>query len=134
MQAGRIDDDEAQFQREHKREPANGWSRYGLAELHKAQYGFAIEHEVIELVNFRVTAIGKIDAPSMALTAGSPARRPARSSCSGGSGNHRPYRRGSGSPYPGSKGPTVPLLSDEPLMLAHGLEKPHSLLHHHPHG
>jgi energy-coupling factor transporter ATP-binding protein EcfA2 len=31
-------------------------------------------------------------------------------------------------------GPTVPLLSDEPLMLAHGLEKPHSLLHRHPHG
>jgi energy-coupling factor transporter ATP-binding protein EcfA2 len=25
------------------------------------------------------------------------------------------------------------ILSDEPLMLAHGLEKPHSLLHHHPH-
>jgi len=31
-------------------------------------------------------------------------------------------------------GPTVALLSDEPLMLAHGLEKPHILLHHHPHG
>ncbi len=31
-------------------------------------------------------------------------------------------------------GPTVPLLSDEPFMLAHGLEKPHSLLHRHPHG
>ena len=33
-----------------------------------------------------------------------------------------------------AQGPTVPLLSDEPLMLAHGLEKPHSLLHRHPHG
>jgi energy-coupling factor transporter ATP-binding protein EcfA2 len=33
-----------------------------------------------------------------------------------------------------AEGPTVPLLSDERLMLAHGLEKPHSLLHHHPHG
>ena len=31
-------------------------------------------------------------------------------------------------------GPTVALLSDEQLMLAHGLEKPHSLLHRHPHG
>jgi energy-coupling factor transporter ATP-binding protein EcfA2 len=31
-------------------------------------------------------------------------------------------------------GPTVSLLSDEPLMLQHGLEKPHSLLHRHPHG
>jgi len=30
-------------------------------------------------------------------------------------------------------GPTVKLLSDEPLMLAHGLEKPHSLQHRHPH-
>ena len=44
-----------------------------FAELHRAQYGFAIEHEVIELVNFRVTAIGKIDAPSMALPAGAAA-------------------------------------------------------------
>jgi energy-coupling factor transporter ATP-binding protein EcfA2 len=33
-----------------------------------------------------------------------------------------------------AEGPTVPLLSDEQLMLAHGLEKPHSLLHRHPHG
>lgn len=32
------------------------------------------------------------------------------------------------------EGPTVRLLSDEALMLAHGLEKPHSLLHRHPHG
>ena len=31
-------------------------------------------------------------------------------------------------------GPTVKLLSNEELMLAHGLEKPHSLLHRHPHG
>lgn len=31
-------------------------------------------------------------------------------------------------------GPTVPLLSNEKLMLDHGLEKPHSLLHRHPHG
>ena len=30
-------------------------------------------------------------------------------------------------------GPTLSLLSDEALMLAHGLEKPHSLQHHHPH-
>ena len=33
-----------------------------------------------------------------------------------------------------AEGPTVKLLSDEGLMLAHGLEKPHSLLHRHPHG
>ena len=33
-----------------------------------------------------------------------------------------------------AQGPTIPLLSDEGLMLAHGLEKPHSLLHRHPHG
>ncbi len=30
-------------------------------------------------------------------------------------------------------GPTVELLSDEALMLAHGLEKPHILQHRHPH-
>jgi cobalt/nickel transport system ATP-binding protein len=30
-------------------------------------------------------------------------------------------------------GPTVPLLSDEDLMLAHGLERPHILQHRHPH-
>jgi energy-coupling factor transporter ATP-binding protein EcfA2 len=30
-------------------------------------------------------------------------------------------------------GPAIRLLSDETLMLAHGLEKPHSLLHRHPH-
>jgi energy-coupling factor transporter ATP-binding protein EcfA2 len=30
-------------------------------------------------------------------------------------------------------GETVGLLSNEPLMLAHGLEKPHVLMHHHPH-
>jgi len=33
-----------------------------------------------------------------------------------------------------AEGPTVPLLSNEHLMLAHGLEKPHILLHRHPHG
>lgn len=33
-----------------------------------------------------------------------------------------------------AEGPTIPLLSDERLMLAHGLEKPHVLLHRHPHG
>lgn len=31
-------------------------------------------------------------------------------------------------------GTTVEMLSDESLMLAHGLEKPHSLTHRHPHG
>lgn len=30
-------------------------------------------------------------------------------------------------------GPTVQVLNDEPLMLAHGLERPHILRHHHPH-
>jgi len=30
-------------------------------------------------------------------------------------------------------GPTEVLLADEPLMLAHGLERPHILHHHHPH-
>jgi energy-coupling factor transporter ATP-binding protein EcfA2 len=30
-------------------------------------------------------------------------------------------------------GPTVDVLNDEALMLAHGLERPHSLRHHHPH-
>ncbi len=33
-----------------------------------------------------------------------------------------------------AQGGTIPLLSNEPLMLKHGLEKPHSLLHRHPHG
>ncbi len=32
-----------------------------------------------------------------------------------------------------ASGPTHQLLSDEALMLKHGLEKPHSLLHRHPH-
>jgi cobalt/nickel transport system ATP-binding protein len=32
-----------------------------------------------------------------------------------------------------TEGPTISLLSDEALMLEHGLEKPHSLLHRHPH-
>ena len=32
-----LDDAEAQFQRALKRAPANGWSRYGLAELYKAR-------------------------------------------------------------------------------------------------
>lgn len=31
-------------------------------------------------------------------------------------------------------GPTLEVLSNETLMLAHGLEKPHSLQHRHPHG
>jgi len=30
-------------------------------------------------------------------------------------------------------GPTIEVLNDETLMLAHGLERPHSLRHHHPH-
>jgi cobalt/nickel transport system ATP-binding protein len=30
-------------------------------------------------------------------------------------------------------GPTADILNDEPLMLAHGLERPHVLRHHHPH-
>jgi cobalt/nickel transport system ATP-binding protein len=30
-------------------------------------------------------------------------------------------------------GPTEKVLGDEPLMLAHGLERPHVLRHHHPH-
>jgi len=30
-------------------------------------------------------------------------------------------------------GPPTTLLADEPLMLAHGLERPHSLQHTHPH-
>jgi len=33
-----------------------------------------------------------------------------------------------------AQGPAVQLLSNEKLMLEHGLEKPHSLLHRHPHG
>jgi len=33
-----------------------------------------------------------------------------------------------------AQGSTITLLSNESLMLAHGLEKPHSLLHRHPHG
>ena len=32
-----------------------------------------------------------------------------------------------------ASGPAVEILSDEDLMLAHGLEKPHSLQHRHPH-
>jgi cobalt/nickel transport system ATP-binding protein len=30
-------------------------------------------------------------------------------------------------------GPAAEVLDDEPLMLAHGLERPHVLRHHHPH-
>jgi tetratricopeptide (TPR) repeat protein len=37
MQAGRLDEAEAQFKLALKRAPANGWSRYGLAELYKAR-------------------------------------------------------------------------------------------------
>src|SRR5246127_3608405 len=37
MQAGRLGDAEAQFQRALKRAPAHGWARYGLAELYKAR-------------------------------------------------------------------------------------------------
>ena len=33
-----------------------------------------------------------------------------------------------------ASGPTEELLANEPLMIAHGLEKPHSLQHRHPHG
>lgn len=33
-----------------------------------------------------------------------------------------------------ASGSTRAILGDEALMLVHGLEKPHSLLHHHPHG
>lgn len=33
-----------------------------------------------------------------------------------------------------AQGPTIPLLSDETLMLKHGLERPHILQHLHPHG
>jgi cobalt/nickel transport system ATP-binding protein len=33
-----------------------------------------------------------------------------------------------------AQGPTHELLGDEALMLAHGLERPHILLHRHPHG
>jgi cobalt/nickel transport system ATP-binding protein len=32
-----------------------------------------------------------------------------------------------------AQGPTAELLADEPLMLAHGLERPHILRHRHPH-
>jgi cobalt/nickel transport system ATP-binding protein len=33
-----------------------------------------------------------------------------------------------------TEGPTAAVLSDEPLMIRHGLEKPHILAHRHPHG
>ena len=32
-----------------------------------------------------------------------------------------------------AEGPPADLLADEPLMLAHGLERPHILQHRHPH-
>jgi energy-coupling factor transporter ATP-binding protein EcfA2 len=32
-----------------------------------------------------------------------------------------------------AQGPASEILADEPLMLAHGLERPHILLHRHPH-
>jgi tetratricopeptide (TPR) repeat protein len=37
LQAGRLDEAEAQFQRALQRAPNNGWSHYGLAELAKAR-------------------------------------------------------------------------------------------------
>ncbi len=48
MQAGRLDDAEAQFQRALKRAPANGWSRYGLAELYKARGNAEQAHKMEE--------------------------------------------------------------------------------------
>ncbi|MFH0907628.1 MAG: energy-coupling factor ABC transporter ATP-binding protein [bacterium] len=33
-----------------------------------------------------------------------------------------------------AQGPTEEILNNEPLMLQHGLERPHILRHHHPHG
>jgi len=33
-----------------------------------------------------------------------------------------------------ASGPAISILGNEPLMLTHGLEKPHSLMHAHPHG
>lgn len=33
-----------------------------------------------------------------------------------------------------AEGPARELLANEPLMLAHGLERPHILTHRHPHG
>ena len=41
LQAGRYADAEKQFQRALSRAPANGWSYYGLAELHKARGNIA---------------------------------------------------------------------------------------------
>jgi cobalt/nickel transport system ATP-binding protein len=32
-----------------------------------------------------------------------------------------------------AEGPTIELLNDESLMVSHGLERPHSLRHRHPH-
>jgi len=37
MQAGQLDQAEEQFQRALKRAPANGWSRFGLAQLYRAR-------------------------------------------------------------------------------------------------
>jgi tetratricopeptide (TPR) repeat protein len=37
MRAGRLDEAEEQFQRALKRAPANGWSWFGLAQLHRAR-------------------------------------------------------------------------------------------------
>ena len=37
LQAGRYAEAQKQFERALKRAPANGWSYYGLAELHKAR-------------------------------------------------------------------------------------------------
>lgn len=37
MQAGRLDEAEQQFQQALKRAPANGWSWFGLAQLHRAR-------------------------------------------------------------------------------------------------
>jgi len=37
LQAGRLDDAQAQFQRALQRAPNNGWSHYGLLELYKAR-------------------------------------------------------------------------------------------------
>jgi N-methylhydantoinase A len=36
-----------------------------FAELHKAFYGFEIEGEAIELINFRLTAVGRVDVPEL---------------------------------------------------------------------
>jgi N-methylhydantoinase A len=79
-----------------------------FAELHRAFYGFEIEGEVIELINFRLTAVGRLEAPRLTPVAEAPGAPPVWTMrevhLGGGFASCRIYRRdhlGAGLRLPG---------------------------------